>query len=155
MMQITSRDRMGYRDVMRDIRNGARLIHVCIPTFTDGDYDANHDSSADPTSATYNGLGRTPTWTISAIYANIRDVDLSLIQFGQAPVGATIGDTSISVGLRDKDLLLSCLDNKDAYIVIDGDRLRPTALQVAGVGKIEEYVSILRTFHATYVATGY
>ena len=156
MMQVNSRDRLGYADALKSTRLVSRSIYVCLPTFTDGDYDDDHDSSADPTSATNSGLGRSATWKVLAIYANVRDVDASLVQFGQAPAGAVVGDTLISFDIRHKTTMQSVFDTKESYISIDGRRLRPTSpLQVAGVGQIEEYAMVLSSYQALFTATGY
>lgn len=152
-MFVNPRERLTFQADLRDTRVIGRTIGVVIPTLTDTSFDAEHDSAVDPSSGT--GLGRTATYAISNLYANIRTVDESLKTFGQTPPGAQIGETFITINKRDYDTLLACLNNKDAYLMVDGSPFRPKAIEIAGVGQTEEYVVSLVSFNPLFRAAGY
>lgn len=159
-MRIDSRDRLGIKSDLRDTRVYGRTLAVLLPTLTictsgSCGYDAQHDSGVDPSCTICDGLGRTATFAICNIYANIRTVEQSLVTFGQAPPGAEVGDTFITFGQRDYDTILSCQRDKDAYVSVDGGCFRPTPIQVAGVGQAEEYVVVLKSFKPLFRAPGY
>src|SRR3990167_62609 len=102
-MRVDPRDRIAIYGDLRDTRVYGRTIAVLIPTLVESasGFDELHDSAIDPSSG--DGLGRTATWAISNIYANTRTVDQALVTFGQAPPGAQVGDTFITIDKRDYD----------------------------------------------------
>lgn len=160
-MRIDSRDRLSFRDSLRDTRIYGRTVALLVPTFTNCStpgcgYDAVQDSGLNPSCAECDGLGRTATWVAAQVYANIRNVDQALLTFGQAPPGAQVGSTFLTIGPRDKAMLDAVYAEKDAYILLDGRTFRPTSIEIAGVGQVEEYVILLASFQPVYPRpTGY
>lgn len=160
MMPITSRDRLSFRDSLADTRLSGRQITLLFPTWTECPlpgcgYDELHDSAADPSCAACGGLGRTAVWAAVRVYANVRVVEQSLLTFGQAPPGAQVGDTFLTVDARAKELLDKMYHDKDAYLSIDGKHFRPNSIEVAGVGQVEEYVALLASYKPMAPAAGY
>lgn len=159
-MQVTSRQRLAVADALAGTRKGGRTIAILIPTLTecteDGcGFDENHDSAIDPSCSSCDGLGRTATWAVSNILANIRFVDNALKSFGTVPPGAEVGDFVISYSIRDKAMVEQCLNEKDAYISLEGKRHRPVSINSAGIGQIEEYVSVVKAFSPIFTKAGY
>jgi len=160
MMLPSSRDRLTLRDGLRDTRLVSRLTHVLIPTVTECPqtgcgYDQTRDSGLDPSCETCDGLGQIATFKVSSIYANIRVVEQALLTFGQAPPGAQVGDTFLTIDRRDWAALDLCSQNKDAYLSIDGGHFRPHSVENAGVGQIEEHVVMLRSYKPKFTKAGY
>lgn len=161
MMPITPRDRLGFQTVLRDTRVFGRTVTLLVPTLTicptaGCGYDALHDSGVNPSCAVCEGLGRlVAQWVTYRIFANIREVDEGLIAARQQPPGSVMGQTFLTVGLRDYPVVLAGLNNKDSYLAVDASTFRPDSLQTAGVGQAEEYVVLLKTFTPIFRATGY
>ena len=159
MMHVSSRERLSVKDALADTRLPGRTIAILVPSFTECPvcgYDELHDSGFDPSCATCGGLGRTATWAVVNIYANVRFVDQALITFGQKPPGAKIGSTFMTIGLRDYDTLMQVYNNKDSYLFVDSLTFRPTSTpSAAGLGQVEEYVIALESFAPVFRATGY
>lgn len=153
-MRPGSYDRLLMQQALADTRLGGRLIHAVRPVLAQRqDYDADTQSAGDV--ALDDGLPHeAENFRVHALYANVRNVDQSLKTFGAAPPGAEVGDTFITIGLRDHDLMEQVQHDQYAYLVIDGDRFRPTSLTAAGVGRIEEWLVTLQRFSPIYVAPG-
>ena len=158
-MQITSLDRLNMQAALADTRIYGRHVFVLVPSFVECGapgcgFDETHDTGIDPSCEVCSGLGQIVVWAEHAIFANLRYVEQVMINFGSVPQGARLGDTFITFGLRDVELIRSVLNAKDAYILIDETTFRPTFIQVAGVGQAEEYVTVLAAFSPIYRAPG-
>lgn len=154
---MTARDRLLAADNLADTRYGRGAV-VLIPTMTECaacGYDALHDSGFDPSCATCAGMGQTATFVEYRMDAHIRIVDQNLIAYGATPPGTMLGDAIVSFSPRDHTMVLECMNNKDAYILIDGSRMRPVGINTAGIGFKEEYLANLRSFQPQYTAAGY
>lgn len=158
MMRVFPRDRLSVKDALADTRLPGRTIALLVPAFVECPicgYDETQDTGFDPSCATCGGLGRTATWATSQIYANVRYVDAALMTYGQTPPGARVGDTILSIGLRDYAEMLRVYNTKDSYIWLDSQAMRPTAIQNAGLGQTEEHVVVVAAFQPPFRATGY
>lgn len=147
------------QDALPATRASGRRVLLTWPTFTECPqagcgFDELHDSGINPSCSYCGGLGRTVVWSVSAIQANVRLVTQTLVTWGSVPPGVREGDTLISFGPRDEPMVQRVLDTKDAYIGIDGNRLRPVGISTAGMGRAQEYVAVLRAYTATFTATG-
>lgn len=151
-MRPTAAERLLFQRALADTRIGGRRIHAVVPLLVrDQGFDPDTQSGGD----TSLGLGQTPeAFRVMALFANVRNVDQALKTFGQAPPGAEVGDVYITIGLRDKATLEQVMNHDDAYLVIDGDRFRPSSLSAAGVGQVEEWVVTLHRTSARFTATG-
>lgn len=160
-MRISPHERMTFQDSLRDTRIYGRTIAILIPTLVECavpgcGFDELHDSAADPSCASCNGLGRTvSSWAIAEIFANVRNVDQSLVNFQQAPPGMKVGETFITISLRDVEMLRKVSHDKDSYLSVDGNAFRPRSIEVAGIGHTEEYVIPLAAFSPIFRASGY
>jgi len=159
-MAVTSRDRVDMIGDLASTRLSSRHIAAVVPMLVECTspgcgFDELNNSGIDPACEFCDGLGRTATFAISRLYANVRHVDQALLTFGQVPPGAQVGDTFLTVNPRDLLTMQACLNNQDAYFFIDGHAFRPTAIQVAGLGQIEEYVVVVQSYQPLWRAAGY
>jgi len=152
-MILTSVDRLNFRRDLASTRLGGRKLYVLIPTITEVSFDGETQTSKDISSG--DGTGRTVVWKTHALYANVRNVDSALKTFGQAPPGAEVGDTFLTVNTRDKAMLDQAYNQEHHYVVLDGQTYRITDLEAAGVGQTEEWVINLRSYTPLFRLSGY
>ena len=161
MMRVDSRDRLSVRDDLLDTRSPGRTIALLAPTVEECEsagcgYDAASDSGIDATCSSCDGLGQVVTnWAVSEIKANIRIVDQALVTFGQTPAGSQLGDTFVTIGLRDLPMMRMVYNNPNAYIALDNHSFRPNSIEAAGLGRIEEYVVLLVSNRPRFRKKGY
>jgi len=153
-MKVQPHERIDIRRSLADTRLSSRKVYLCVPTFEDDAFDLDDQSANDP-SAAGDGTGRTATWVVYAVFCNIRDVDTKLIAFGTVPPGAVLGDTLVSYSTRDKDAFRNAYDNENAYLDIDGTRLRLVGIATSGLGETEEYLGVARRFTPIWTAAGH
>jgi hypothetical protein len=151
-MRPTASDRLNFQRALADTRLVSRLIWAVVPQLvkTPG-FDADTQSAGDVSV----GLGQeAEAFVRYQLYANVRNVDQALKTFGAAPPGAEVGDTYLTISRRDRPVLDQVKQNDAAYLVVDGDRFRPTSVSAAGVGQVEEWVVMLQRFTPPFPAPG-
>ena len=147
-------DRLNFQRVLADTRLAGKPIHCLVPNLERLEVDPLTESGEYPTNG--DGSGQEVTaWKVYAVHANVRNVDQALVTFGQAPPGAVVGDVYLTIGLRDKATLEQVYDHEHAYLVIDGDRFKPTSLAAAGVGHTEEWIVNCVRHNPVFRAPGY
>ena len=160
-MRVGPRERLDFSQALTDTRIYGRTIAVLVPALAECSgsscgFDELHDSAINPSCGDCNGLGRTvSSWAIATIYANVRNVDEMLVLFQKAPPGARIGETFLTISLRELDQVKRCWNDKDSYLAIDSNFFRPKSIEAAGVGYAEEWVVTLAAFSPVFRANGY
>jgi ribosomal protein L37AE/L43A len=108
-------------------------VEIFIPSYTDCTvcgFDAVTRSAKDISCTTCNGTGRTETWATATIRARASWTDVGRPRFGGAVTTEDIGDAWITVRLAHKTLMEDVRDSENAYVLLDGRRLRVTSVDV-------------------------
>lgn len=153
-MHISSQDRLGFRDVLFDTREGSRLSYLVIPVLVRDDYDIDTGSGDDISEG--NGLGQVAgQFRIYAVRVHFRSVDAMLMTFGHVPPGVVLGDALVNFGPRDLYAFKQAMADDNSYLLIDGEPYHIISILAAGVGQIEEYAMDARKFSPLFRAPGY
>lgn len=80
-----------------------------------------------------NGKGRTETWLRGYFSARVGWTDVGRPRFGGTVTTAELGDCTVTTRLQNKDLLETVRDGENAYLLVDGRRLRVMSVDIARV----------------------
>jgi hypothetical protein len=156
-MDVTSLDRIGFRDSLHDMVSAGRPITVLIPTLTNisaTSFDADVQTGTDSMSG--NGTGRTATWTVYELRGFLKPINQALVTYGQVPPGVESGDMVMTARLLDQEVLLEAYRNEYHYIYIDGETFRITTTVYSGIGQVDEVIVGCRKFNpAVFRCAGY
>lgn len=152
-MDLTPLDNLNLRKTLDYQRGWSEPLVLLIPTFTDAaDYDVDGQAQQDVSG----GLGRTPSWLALEILATVREVTVTLVNFGRLPASAELGDLILSVALENEAAIRRVYTNEYAYVYFRGERWRPRTIESVGVGQATEIQVLLRRsgaqsyHHASY-----
>jgi len=152
-LRTNSRERLNYQADLSDTREG-RFLYACIPNVVLDPY--GYDSDTQSGLNLSDNLGEaTVQWRVYALHANTRDVDTVLITYGHVPPGVEVGDVLVSVNIRDLETVKSLMGESNGYFDIDGKFFRPSAINAAGIGWVEEWAVTCKTFSPIYHAPGH
>lgn len=85
-----------------------------------------------------NERGYVVTWNVQTIYCRVRWIDPMRFTF-QIAAGIELADVNLYIRKSDYGAVKAVLDSPDAYMMVDGQRVRPSAMQPEGVGGIDEW----------------
>jgi len=152
-MDLTPLDNLNLRHTLDFQRGWSEALVLLLPTFTDtSDYDVDGQAQQDVSA----GLGRTAAWKVLEILATVREVTVTLINFGRSPGSAELGDLIVSVALENEPVLRQVYTNEYAYVYFRGERWRPRTFESVGVGQAAECQVLFKRFgadsyqHASY-----
>lgn len=153
-MRLSPHDRLVIQHDLAESRQLSRYSTLLIPELVKVDYDADTRGAVKVDYA--DGLGlEAENWIVYRLYGNIRQVDEALVTFGSVPPGAVIGDSFMSIGLRDFPMALRCYQEEHAYVAVDRGAYRVTNISTTGMGRIEEWILVFRSHSPKFRAPGY
>ena len=134
-------DRLRTSDTLQEIRRGyfgERGITVHTPTEAEcTEEGCGHDEFTDSKRkidcASCNERGYVVIWTTQTIYCRARWTNTIEYRVQIGP-GVKIGDLMLHIRASDYETVKAVEDDPKAYMLLDGFRIRPTAIQPAGVG---------------------
>jgi len=85
-----------------------------------------------------NEHGYVVTWNVQTIYCRVRWID-PLRYSVQIAAGIELGDVLLHIRKNDYETVKRVLDDPNAYIIVDGQKVRPTTIQPEGIGGIDGY----------------
>lgn len=120
----------------RDLMNKfPTRLSVHVPTHTectaDGcGFDVFTQSGKNPACTVCNGTGRTTVWSVAYIMCRVSWVDRTRIgiEFWKGVPAGETGEVVLGCMLRDEDLLRMTMEDADAYILLNGQHIRPFSL---------------------------
>jgi hypothetical protein len=139
------------RQTLLDARLSYREAVMVYPTFTSGsNFDQASDGGYDITQDS-----RTVTYTLYRCKARIKIIhDTNLIGFSSSSTGLEVGDYLLYFAMEDRGQLERTLHEKHAYIVVDGNCLKPNNLTVNGIGLAFDVTAHCKIFSPEFRATG-
>lgn len=137
------RDRLLNRETMQEIGAGYRRSGVTLHLPLEGECNqegCGHDTLSDSKKRidcpACNERGYIVTWNVQTIYCRVRWID-PLRYTVQIAAGVEMADLLLHIRETDYGAVQNILHEQDAYIMVDGYRVRPTAMQPEGVGGID------------------
>lgn len=151
---LTPFDIQDMRHDAHSARNSYREVYMVIPTVTSGsNYNDFTDSPYDitgPQSGEY-----VPTYTTYRALARIKIIqDTTLLVMGQPVPGLEVGDYLLYFRDTDKSVLDKVVNNKDGYMVVDGNTLRPWNTSLNGVGQTFDVYCHAKKYSPRFRPTG-
>lgn len=152
-MDLTPLDNLNLRQTLDQQRGWTEPLILLLPSFTDtSDYDVDGQAQQDVSG----GLGRTASWLVLEIQATVREVTVTLVNFGRVPASAELGDLIVSVALENEAAMRRVYTSEYGYVYFRGERWRPRTIESVGVGQAAESQVLLKRFgaqsfvHASY-----
>lgn len=151
---LTPYDTLTIQDDARGSALSYREVVIVLPTITSGsNYNQFSDSAYDITGK--QGGQFTATYTTYRTYARIKIIsDTTLAQFNQAVPGLDIGDYLMYFDNDYKATLSALVDNKEAYMYVDGITLRPQNTSLNGVAQTFDVYCHCKKSSPRFRATG-
>lgn len=138
-------DRIQNQKTLLELSAGYRRsgVTVHLPTETEcSEIGCGHDTFTDSKKkvdcVVCNPRGYVVTWNTQTIYCRIRWTD-PLRFTVQIAAGIELADLNLYIRKSDYEAVKSVLDSPSAYMTVDGQRVRPTAIQPEGVGGVDEF----------------
>lgn len=130
---------------------------VClIPiTTSSSNYDDFTDSALDPTDTNTNTKGQVFSWTVREIKCRLGGATFTELMLNNEN-GLNKGDLALFIKQTDYDVMLSVLQNQDAYLYINRTRYKPFGdMSPTGVFSYPEFEVDCKAVTLSNIATGY
>jgi hypothetical protein len=141
---------------MQVSRSDYREVFFVYPDLSSGsNYNQFTDGPIDVSSGSPGYFGGTITFTTYRCKARIKIINpITLMGLGPVITGVEVGDYMLMFRREDKEQVDRVIEQKRAYMVADGERLRPVTVTYTGLSQSDECMAHCKKFDPEFKATG-
>ena len=151
---LNSRDIFNIRHDMQQSRADYRDVYLVHPVFTSGsNYNAFTDGPINISQDQATSLS--PVFRVYRCRARVKIINpITLLGLGPVITGVEVGDYLLMFRASDKGEVDKIIEERRAYLVVDGITLRPVTATWAGLTQADEVTAHCKKFDPEFRATG-